>query len=348
LTDFDADTRLSLSNLRPRDKEPKVTTSPQTTRRPRSGRVAAAAALCAATLSLAACGGVTQGGPGSASGDPIAHGAVKAVGAENEYADVISQIGGPYVSVAAIESNPNTDPHTFEASASVANEIAGAALVVRNGLGYDTWARTLMAAAPDPERKVIDVQDLLGLPSSTPNPHLWYDPVAMPAVARAIATDLSELVPAHRSYFEAKLRAFDASLEPWLDALAAFKARYGGTPVAVTEPVGDDLLQAAGCDIRTPFSLQAAVMNGTDPSPEDVTIEDELFTHHEVKVLVYNQQVTDPLTASFETLARREGIPIVGVYETMPTPGYDYQSWMLAEVHALVRAVTEHVSTTRL
>ena len=40
--------------------------------------------------------------------------------------------------------------------------------------------------------------------------------------------------------------------------------------VAVTEPVGDDLLQALGADIKTPFSLQAAIMNGTDPAPQDV------------------------------------------------------------------------------
>jgi zinc/manganese transport system substrate-binding protein len=46
--------------------------------------------------------------------------------------------------------------------------------------------------------------------------------------------------------------------------------------------------------------------------------------------------------------AKRAGIPVVGVYETMPTPGYDYQSWMLAEVKALEKAVVEHVSTEKL
>ena len=39
---------------------------------------------------------------------------------------------------------------------------------------------------------------------------------------------------------------------------------------------------------------------------------------------------------------------MVGVYETMPTPGYDYQSWMLAEVQALEKAVTDGVSTEKL
>lgn len=274
--------------------------------------------------------------------------AIQAVGAENEYANVISQIGGRYVQVSAIESNPNTDPHTFEASPSVAREIEAAKLVVQNGLGYDTWASKIEAASPNPERKVIDVQHLLGLPDSTPNPHLWYKPTTMPAVAKAIASDLSQLEPAHAKYFQANDHAFDVSLDPWYRAIARFKAAFPNTPVAVTEPVGDYMLQASGCKILTPFSLQAAIMNGTDPSPQDVTIENNLFRDHSVKVFVYNQQVTDSLTASFLALAEQEKIPVVGVYETMPTPGYTYQSWMLAEVNALYKAVSANQSTTRL
>jgi len=170
----------------------------------------------------------------------------------------------------------------------------------------------------------------------------------MPRVAQAIAQDLSDLLPAHASFFKANLARFDSSLGPWDRAIATFKASHPGTPVAVTEPVGDYMLEAAGCAIMTPFSLQAAIMNGTDPSPQDVTTEENLFRDHGVKVFVYNQQVTDPLTQSFESLARANHIPIVGVYETMPTPGYDYQSWMLAEVAALQKAVTDGVSTTHL
>jgi zinc/manganese transport system substrate-binding protein len=67
-----------------------------------------------------------------------------------------------------------------------------------------------------------------------------------------------------------------------------------------------------------------------------------------VKALLYNQQVTDSLTQSFLAQARANGIPVVGVYETMPAPGYDYQSWMLAEVQALRQAVTDKTSTQRL
>ena len=41
-------------------------------------------------------------------------------------------------------------------------------------------------------------------------------------------------------------------------------------------------------------------------------------------------------------------MPVVGVYETMPTPGYDFQSWMLAEVNAIQKAVTAAISTEHL
>jgi zinc/manganese transport system substrate-binding protein len=275
-------------------------------------------------------------------------GVIVAVGAENEYANVIGQVGGKYVQASAIMSNPNTDPHTFEASASVARTVSEAQLVVQNGVGYDRWANTIENAAPNSARKVIVVQDLLGLPDSTPNPHLWYKPGTMPAVANAIAADLAAIQPAHAAYFKANAAAFIASLTAWNNAIAAFQAKYPGTPVATTEPVADYMLQAAGADNLTPFAFQADIMNGTDPSAQDVAIERSLFTQHKVKVLLYNQQVTDTLTESFITLAQQNGIPVVGVYETMPVPGYDYQSWMLTEVQDLQKAVADHISAEHL
>jgi zinc/manganese transport system substrate-binding protein len=302
----------------------------------------------AVAVALAAAGGLICSACSTSSADTASKGVVVAVGAENEYADVISQIGGKYVKVSAIESNPNTDPHTFEASPAVASEVSAAQLIVQNGVGYDTYMNKIEGASPNSSRKVIDVQQLLGLPDSTPNPHLWYSPKTMPAVAKAVADDLAELEPAHAAYFKANVTKFDASLQPWLTAIAQFKAAYAGTPVAVTEPVGDYMLQAAGTDIMTPFGLQADIMNGVDPSPQYVALEDSLFAQHKVKVFVYNQQVTDSLTASFLADAQRNGIPVVGVYETMPTPGYHYQSWMLAEVNALRKAVADKVSTEKL
>ena len=298
-------------------------------------------AVFAAVATLSVAGSV-------ASGHAAETTVVNVVGVENEYADVVSQIGGKFVKVVAIETDPNTDPHTFEASPSVAKEIAAAQLIVVNGVGYDAWADKIMSASPKPNRKVINVQKLLGLPDDTENPHLWYDPKTMPAVAKAVADALAELKPSEASYFHTSADKFVASLKPWTEAIAAFKAKYADTPVATTEPVSDYLLQAMGFKIMTPFSLEKAIMDGTDPSPQDVTLENDLFANHKVKVFAYNQQVTDALTKSFLDNSKKAGIPVVGVYETMPMPGYDYQSWMLAEVEALQKAVADKVSTETL
>ncbi len=313
----------------------------------KSSRIALPLLFVLVAACVAGCGssspGATNGGASSVT--------ISAVGAENEYANVIEQIGGKYVKVTAIESNPNTDPHTFEASPSVAEAVSAASLLIENGVGYDTYMEKIESAGgagSDSSRKVINVQKLLGLPDSTPNPHLWYKPETMPAVAKALLSDLSALAPAHAAYFQENAKRFDESLKQWYEAIAKFKAAYPNTPVATTEPVGDYMLEAAGTKNLTPFSLQADIMNGTDPAPQNVTLQNGLFSGHEVKVFVHNQQVTDSLTESFVQAAKRAGIPVVGVYETMPTPGYDYQSWMLAEVKALERAVVEHVSTEKL
>ena len=307
-------------------------------------RYRARAAAVAASLALLVSGCSTSFAFGL--GDP--GGRIFAVGAESEYANVIQQVGGKYVQVRAVLSNPNTDPHAFEASAAVGRLLNEAQLVVQNGVGYDTFMNTIEGAVPSSSRKLIVVQDLLALPDSTPNPHLWYRPGTMSAVANAVAAGLAAIQPAHAGYFQAHAAAFDRSLTAWTSAITAVKNEYPGTAVATTEPVADYLLQALGARNLTTWAFQADIMNGTDPSAQDVAAERNLFTQHLVKVLVYNQQVTDSLTESFISLAKANGIPVVGVYETMPESGYDYQSWMLAEVQALRNAIANHTSTEHL
>jgi zinc/manganese transport system substrate-binding protein len=303
-------------------------------------RPRAALAAVGTALAIGGCGAPALSSSGQ--------GPILAVGAENEYANVISQIGGKYVTVFAIESNPSTDPHTFEASASVAQAVASARLVVQNGLGYDAFMNRIESATPSAGRTVIDVQRLLGLPDSTANPHLWYSPRAMPAVATAIAEDLAALAPGHAAYFRSAASRFDHSLEPWRRALASFRSGHRGAAVATTEPVADYMLEAAGTRIATPFSLQADIMNGTDPAPQSISIQSDLISRRRVGALLYNEQVTDTLTQTFLAAARRARVPVVGVYETMPQPGYDYQSWMMAELGALERAVATGTSTPKL
>lgn len=295
--------------------------------------------LAASIGLLAGCASISPAG--------TAAGTITAVGAESQYANVVGQIGGRYVNVHAVMSNPNIDPHSFEASASVARLVGAAGLVVQNGLGYDAFMNDIESGAPNPSRRIIDVQRLLRLPNSTRNPHLWYEPSVMPLVAKAIASALSALAPAHASYFGQRLAAFDLSLQPWFREIAAVKSRFPNAKVATTEPIADYLLTAVGANDASPWVFQADIMNGIDPSPQAVSLERGLLVDRKVKAFVYNRQVTDSLTQSLLALAKAHRIATVSMYETMPA-GYDYQSWMLAETRSLARAFATGASTSGL
>lgn len=263
---------------------------------------------------------------------PVLH----AVGLENQYANVLAQIGGPYVAVTAIQSNPNTDPHEFEATPRVVESFRHADLVVENGLGYDSWATALLAGT---HARVISAQAVLHLPNNTPNPHLWYRTETMPAVAAAAAAFFEAKDPAHKAVYEANLKTFDASLKPWKLEIAKIKAKFSGAPVAVTEPVADYLLQEAGLDIKTPFSFQAAIMNDTDPAPQDVATEEALLRAKKVRVFAYNEQVTDAQTQTLLAIAKQHNVPIFPVYELMPLSAKSYQGWMLDATKSLYAAL---------
>ena len=302
--------------------------------------VAHAGVVAVVALALASCNSLTSSTRTS--------GIVRAVGAESQYANLISQIGGRYVSVAAIMSNPSTDPHTFEVSTSVAQTLASAQLVVQNGLGYDAFMNQLESASPSSSRRVIEVQTLLGLPNSTKNPHLWYDPSFMVKVASQIETDLASAAPSHAKYFATRLAAFQTSMQTLDVTIRAFRARFAGTAVATTEPVADYLLTTLGLKNETPFRFQADIMNGVDPSPEDIAFQQRLFTTHRVAMFCYNAQVNSSVTLSLRSIAEAARVPVVAVYETMPTPGYDYQTWMAAEISAMTRALVTKTSTKGL
>ncbi|CAA7601974.1 Periplasmic solute binding protein, ZnuA-like [Acididesulfobacillus acetoxydans] len=304
-------------------------------------------AILVALTSISLLGGCGTQSPTAKVTPSTREKSVLAVGAENEYADVIRQIGGKYVSVTAIMSDPSVDPHSYEADTRDASIVSKATLIVQNGLGYDDFMNKLEAGSPHSGRVVIDVAQALGYSENTANPHLWYKPETMPKVAAPIAKDLERQLPSEKPYFEDQLTKFNDSLKTWHDDLNQLHKAYGNTGVAVTEPVADYMLEAAQLQVKTPWGFQAAVMNGTDPSPQDVKIQQNLLIDKQVKVLIYNQQAVDSATTALLQLAKRHGIPVVGVYETMP-PNHTYQTWMEDEATNLLKALKSGVSTETL
>ncbi len=261
------------------------------------------------------------------------------VAAENFYGDVAGQIGGPDVRVTSILSNPDQDPHLFEASPSVARALSAARIVIYNGIDYDPWMAKLLGAVRADARTVIVVADLVGRKPGD-NPHIWYDPATMLACARALAGALAATDPAHQDGYAQRLARFVASLAPLQARIAALRQRLAGTPVTATEPVFGYMFAALGMQVRNP-EFQMAVMNGTEPSAAAIAAFETDLRTGAVKLLVTNAQASSPIAQRMARLARQAQVPVVGATETEP-PGKTYQAWMLAALDAVANALPPH------
>jgi len=270
-------------------------------------------------------------------------GVINVVAAEVQYGDVVSQIGGAYVHVTSVVNNPNTDPHNFEASPRVAQAIAIAHLIVQNGAGYDAFMNQLEAASPSSSRVVLTVSDFFDHVAVV-NPHLWYQPSIMVQVAQGVTSDLAVAAPTHAAYFRARGATFLAQWHRVTVAIASARRHYRGDAVATTEPVADDLLAAMGLVNRTPWRFQADVMNGVDPSPQDIVFQQNLIARRTVRALCFNAQVSSPVTRALRSLATSDHVPVVAVYEIMPRRLH-VQTWMLAAIAAIEAALGHDTST---
>lgn len=257
---------------------------------------------------------------------------ISIVAAENFYGDVAEQVGGSAVKVISILTNPDQDPHLFEASASTARDLAAARIVILNGADYDPWVIKLLAASRAPGRVTLEVAKLVGKKPGD-NPHLWYGPPTMPSLAQALAAELAKLDPDHRADYESRRDAFIASLEPIDDKVAALRQQYAGVAVTATEPVAGYLAEAIKLKVRNQ-RFQLAMMNGTEPSASEIAAFQQDLKTRAVKVLLYNRQTSEGLTQKMRALAKQSGVPVVGVAETEPV-GMKYQDWMLSELSAL-------------
>ncbi|KAA3451229.1 cation ABC transporter substrate-binding protein [Mesorhizobium sp. SARCC-RB16n] len=258
------------------------------------------------------------------------------VAAENFYGDLAHQIGGSHVAVTSILSNPDDDPHLFETSPSTARTIADAKVIIYNGADYDPWMDKLLAASSKPDRTTIVAADLIGKKSGD-NPHLWYNPATLPAVAKALAAELSKRDPANAVHYEANLKQFQASLDGIDKEIAAVKKAYAGTEVTATEPVFGYMAEALGLKMLN-YDFQVTVMNNAEPSATQVAAFESSLKDGSAKILFYNSQVTDPATTRLLDLAKQNKVTVIGVTETEPA-GKTIQSWFGGQVDAVQKAL---------
>ena len=290
-----------------------------------------------APLVVAVClGGCALGSAGAGSGPG---GTISVVAAENFWGSIAKQVGGDRVAVTSIITNPDTDPHSYEATPQDGRLFATAQLVIVNGVGYDPWSQGLLAADPAPGRRVLDVGTLVGIPAGG-NPHRWYDPADVQKVVAQIAADYSRIDPADASYVEGQERSFDTvGLGPYHALVNTIRAKYSGTPIGASESIVTPLAAALGLRLLTPQTFLDAISEGNDPTAADKATIDAQIQHGQIKIYVYNSQNATPDVTAQVRAARARGIPVVTVTETLAPAGATFQAWQVRQLRGIEAAL---------
>jgi zinc/manganese transport system substrate-binding protein len=296
---------------------------------------------CAASVLL---GTLVAGCAASGSAEPLGT-PPRVVAAENVWGAVATQLAGPDATVTSIINDPATDPHSYEPTVADARQVSAAQLVIVNGLGYDRWASQLAAAAPAPDRVTLNVGSLLHLHTGD-NPHRWYDPANVDAVAQTITTDLTHVDPVHKARYAERLAAFEhQALAPYHAAIARIRRAYAGVPVGASESIFVPLARALGLDLRTPQSFLNAIAEGTEVSAGDASTAEAQLTHGQIKVWVYNDQNVTPEVDRLTSMARAREIPVATVTETLAPRGATFPAWQTEQLRTLEQAL--HAATHR-
>jgi len=275
----------------------------------------------------------------------FAGGQLRVAAAENFWGSIAAQLGGDRVQVTSIITNPATDPHEYEPTAVDARTLAGARLVVVNGIGYDPWAPKLLAANPVHGRLVITVGDLVGLKPGD-NPHRWYSPTNVQQVIATIVRDYDQLDPKDDAYFARQEHTFETKgLGEYRSLIAAIRSRYRGVRVGASESIFAPLAHALGLDLVTPASFLNAISEGTEPTAADKSTIDRQVATKTIKVWVYNSQNSTPDVARITDAARKKGIPVTTITETLTPATATFQAWQVAQLQALRAAL--HQATGR-
>ncbi|MDA4105230.1 ABC transporter substrate-binding protein [Mycolicibacterium monacense DSM 44395] len=302
-------------------------------------------AAAAVPLAMTACsGGGDSAAPSEQPGGECPTEPVSVVVSVDQWGGIVSQLGGQCATVSTVVASSSVDPHDFEPAPKDAALFEGAQLIVVNGGHYDEWASKL-AEGSAPDAPVIDAAEVsaeaadVGADMHAANPHIWYSPAAVTAVADAVTAELGRLAPDAADYFTERQAEFGDALAPYHQVIGSIKATAAGKTYAATENVFDDMAAAVGLTNRTPPGYQAAAANESDPSPADLDAFLRLLSDRGVDVLIYNVQTEGSVPQQIRAAAEQAGVPVVEVTESVPPGAASFQAWQVDQLSALAEAL---------
>lgn len=291
-----------------------------------------ASTATALALVLAGCGGDNTAGD--------SNGKINVVTSTDVWGSVLAAVGGDQVQVTSILHDPAADPHSYETTPQDALAAQQAQLTLANGGGYDDFFTDLANQATNAKKLVAcDIAAIGTSINCDENEHVWYSFATVEKVADQVAAELGQVRPADAQTFTANATAFKAKVADLETKTEQAGAAHPGSKVVATEPVAHYLLETAKVTDATPHEFSEAVEQESDVPAAALAEVNSLIDGKQVTAVVNNAQTVTPVTQQVVDNAKKVGLPVVDVTETLPVGATDYISWMTSEVNALAGAL---------
>ncbi|WP_135467738.1 metal ABC transporter solute-binding protein, Zn/Mn family [Crenalkalicoccus roseus] len=263
-------------------------------------------------------------------------GAVPVVASFSILGDMVRQLGGERLALRVI-AGPDVDAHSFQPRPSDAEAIRGAALLVRNGLGFDAWFDRLARAAAPGARMVTATEGITPRtmeghhhhghghahdhghagterrrqhavpPRRVADPHAWQDLRLGQAYVRTIAEGLAAADPAGAEAYRRNAAAYLgrlAALDAWV------REQIATVPPARRKVVtSHDAFGYFGEAYGVEFLAPQGVSTAAEPSAAEVA---RLIRQVRAEGItaVFVENMASP--AALERLAREAGVRVRG------------------------------------
>lgn len=239
--------------------------------------------------------------------------------------DLTQRIGGDKIELVTLVG-PDQDAHGFDPNARDQRTVAGADLVIANGLGFETWLDRLTEAAEFKGKLVMASAGIEPLPwkehdedeheeegeehdhaHESGDPHAFQDAHLVLTYIDNIAAGLAEVQPGDAALFtanaaalKAEFAALDADLKATLGALPA-----GQRHILTSHDAFGYFGRAYGID----FVALQGVSTDSEPSAQDLKRVVEEITSGGIRA-VFLENMSDPRFV--ETLAEDTGVRVGG------------------------------------
>ena len=255
----------------------------------------------------------------------------------DQWGDIVDQLAGDCGDVVTIIKSSAADPHDYEPSPSDTAAFDGARLVVMNGLDYDPWVDKAIATL-DTKPDIVNGGAVVGRHDGD-NPHIWYGPRYVYAVADAVTAQLRKLAPKAATYLRERHAAWRRSMTPYDAEIARIRPVAKGTTYGATEGVFQYMADALGLVDKTPRGYANASANESDPAPGDVKAFQDALAAGNMTVLVFNTQTEGSIPEQIRHEAERADVPVVDVTETVPPGAASFVNWQVGQLRHLATAL---------